>query len=82
MTQNLSDADDRQVFSIDNNLATSGAHSISARAEELKLQFLGGGWARPRRDGAEPRRHTSRNGRPPQRFDELRAIHFARSFTG
>ena len=74
--KNLSDADDGKVFRINNDLASRRPHALPARAEKFKLQCLRGG-------GAEPCHHTSRNGRPPpQRFNQLRAIHFARGFAG
>jgi hypothetical protein len=82
MADNLSDADDCEVFSIDNDLASRRSHALPARTEEFKLRGLCGGGALPRRDGAKPRHHTISGGRTPQRFDELRAIHFPRSFTG
>ncbi len=84
MANNLSDADDRKLLGIDNNFATGSSHALPARAEEFKLPGLcGGGRFAPQLDGAEPRPHMSRTGyAPPQRFDQLRAIHFARGFAG
>ena len=83
MANNLSDADDRKVFSIDNDFATGSAHALPTRTEELKLPALCGGGALSCLDGAEPRPHMSRNGyTPPQSFKQLRAVHFARGFAG
>ena len=70
MTKNLGDADDGQVFSIDNDFASRSTHALPARPEEFKLPGLRG-------DGALPRPHTS-----TQSFDELRAIHFTGGFAG
>ena len=70
MAENLGDADDREVFSIDHDFATRSAHALPARPEEFKLPGLCGGGALPRLDGAKPRPHTSRNSHPtPQSFD-------------
>ena len=77
MAKNLSDADDGQVFSIDNDFASRCAHALPARPEEFKLPGLCSGGALPRLDGAEPRPHTS-----TQSFDELRSIHFTGGFAG
>ena len=77
MAKNLSDTDDGQVFSIDDNFATGSAHAFATRAKEFKLPGLCGGGALPRLDGAELRPHTSAH-----RLDQLRAIHFAGSFAG
>ena len=69
MAENLGNADDREVFSIDNDFASRSAHALPARTEEFKLPGLRGGGALPRLDGAEPRPHTSRNSHPtPQSF--------------
>ena len=59
MADNLSDSDNREVLSIDNNLASGSSHALPARAEELNR------WVAP-----------------PQRLNQLRAIHFARGFAG
>ena len=70
----LSDADDGQVFGIDDDVATGGAHALSAGAEEVNLRSM-------RRD-SRPRLSSGAQLRsPPQRLDQLRAIHFARGFT-
>jgi hypothetical protein len=83
MANNLSDADDRKVLSIDNNFATGSSHELSARAEKFKPHGLCGGGALPRMDGAEPRPHMRRAAyAPPQRFHQLSAVHFARGFAG
>jgi hypothetical protein len=57
MADDLGDADNGEVLGIDDNLAASRAHALSAGAEELEP------WTTP-----------------PQRLNQLRAIHFARSF--
>src|ERR1700675_2447193 len=76
MTQNLSDADDREVFGVDNDLATRCPHALAARAEKFNRPGLRrGGRIRPP-SGAKLRSP------PPQRFNQLRAIHFARGLTG
>ena len=81
MTKNLSDADDRKVFSVDNDFATSSPHALPTRAEEFKLPGPCGGGALPRLDGVELRSHMSRNGYTAvQRFHQLSATHFARGF--
>src|SRR5579864_1668824 len=36
VTENLGDADDRQVFGIDDGVAPGGAHPVTANAEELE----------------------------------------------
>jgi hypothetical protein len=68
--KNLSDANDRKILSIDNNLASGSPHAFPARAKELRRD------SRPRLSSGAKLRS------PPQRINQLRAIHFARSFTG
>ncbi len=48
-TKNLSDADNRQILSVDNDVAASSSHALPARAKEFKLQGLCSGGALPRR---------------------------------
>src|SRR5579862_7349808 len=66
MTEDLRDADDSQVFRVDNGVAACGAHAVSTDAEKLELAFKFGC---PRMTyGAA------------QRLNKLRPIHFPRSF--
>src|ERR1035438_1351495 len=67
MAEDFSDADNREVLGVDDNIAARGAHALPTGAEESKL--CGG--------GALPRLWMS-----AQRFDELRAIHVSGGFPG
>src|SRR5208282_4255682 len=73
--KNLSDADDREVFRIDNYFASSSPHALPARAEKFKLQGLRSD-SRPRLSSRANLRSFSQQG-----LHQLRAIHFARGFT-
>ena len=57
MTEDFGDADDGEIFGVDDDVASGGAHLLSADAEEL-----------------------CRGVPAPQGLDQLRAIHFPRSF--
>src|SRR5579872_6301841 len=59
VTQDLGDADHREISSIHDGLAPGCAHAVSANAEELKLRV-----------------------KAMQRFDQLRAVHFAGRLPG
>src|SRR5205807_853038 len=71
--KNLSEADDCQILRLDNNLATSSPHALSARPEEIKRQGSRRGGRICPPSGAKVRRL-------PQRFNQLRAVHFTRGF--
>jgi hypothetical protein len=81
MAHNFSDAHHGEVLGVDDDLASGGEHALPARPEEVKLRR----WCRGRilagRDAAELRQSWS-GSLPPQRRNELRAIHFARGFAG
>ena len=77
MAKNFGDADDREVPGVDNDVASGGAHEVSAGTEELNRRCLRDGGALPRWDGPEPRHHPS-----AQRLHELRPIHFSGRFPG
>ncbi len=75
MANNFGNADHREVFRIDDNVAPSSPHSIPASTKKFNV--------RPRSDsrsrlssGAELHSQAS-----PQSFDELSPIHFTRGLT-
>jgi len=87
MTKNLSDADNRKVFSVDNNLASGSKHALPARPKKFNARVGTGDspvqFGRLRRGGRiRPPSGVQLRRPPPQSFHQLRAIHFARSFTG
>src|SRR5208282_5429490 len=75
VADDFGDADNGQVFCVDDDLAACRAHPLSARPEETDLPSLRRG-RRPRLPGGAKLRP------PPQRVDQLRAIHVSRSLTG
>src|ERR1700693_3189806 len=92
MAEDFGDADDREVFRVDQGVAASSAHALSADAEEFKRRRLCelrclyayrclSGDSRPRLSSAAQRRWVS-PGSLMQSLDELRAVHFPGSFAG
>ena len=63
--ENLGDADDGEVFGVDDGLAPGSPHAIAADAEEAKPTL---------------RVRWVLAGRAPQRINQLRPIHLPRSF--
>ncbi len=57
MAEDFGDADDGEVFGVDDRVAAGGAHAVSADTEEFEGRIAAA-----------------------QGFDELRAVHFPRSF--
>jgi hypothetical protein len=83
MTKYLGDADDSQVFGINDDLAASGAHTVSACAEKLKRRIRNCGAGSPTREGrATDGRRTRFSIGAAQGLNQLRAVHFARGFAG
>jgi hypothetical protein len=78
--EDLSDADNGQIFGINDSVAPSGAHPVAADAEEMKLLCLCGD-SRFRLSGGAKLRFLPR-GSAAQGFDKLRTVHFAGSFPG
>jgi hypothetical protein len=79
VAEDFRDADDREIFRIDNCVTARSPHSLPAHAEEFKLRGLCGD-SRPRlSSGAKLR---SPRDSPPESLYELGSIHFPRSFAG
>jgi len=70
MTQNFSDADNREIFRIDDRVAPGRSHPVATNAEDLKRLI---GMVRGERPSTV---HVG-----AQCFNQLRSIHLARSFS-
>ena len=77
MAEDFGNADDGEVFGVDDDLAAGGAHALSACAEEGKFSGL-----RLQRRGCGASLHMDRRDSTAQGFDQLRTVHFPGSFTG
>src|SRR5947209_15610099 len=71
MAQNFRDAQYREIFGINYDVAACGAHLIAAHSKKLNIRYRLCEDSRPGLSKAE---------RSSQRFDQLRAIHLSRSF--
>src|ERR1700721_954655 len=92
MAEDFGDADDREVFRVDDGIAASSAHALSADAEEFKLRCSCGvrglcgyrclcGDSRPRLSSGAQLRWLSL-GSPMQSINDLCPIHFPGSLAG
>ena len=80
-TEDLRDADNRELFGVDDGVASRSPHAVSAHPEELKSWKGLCGDSRPRLSGGAKLRSFSL-GSPLQCFNQLRPIHFPGSFAG